>query len=183
MAPFTSSGDRARWRIIYDLLRACEIGDMFTYEDMANALGLHAEHDRHTLQMTMRRAAKEYLEQEKRALEVVRNEGYRVTEAMERPRLVHKQNVKLKRALTHGHNLATFVDYSGLDMEARRILEATAASLYGQMQVTKALLHRQARLDKAMENVSIKQERNDSELQEMRERMADLERKLNERPA
>lgn len=183
MSPFTPSGEQSRWRIVYDILLTCNIGDLVTYESLGRALDLfwNPGGDRHLIQMAVRRAAREYLEQEKRALEVVRNEGYRVTEATERPRLVRKHSAKLKRTMQRGHDLAVHVDYSGLDMEARRLLENAAATFYAQMQVTKALLRRQARLDEALTHVATKQERSDSEMEQMRERMADLERRLNER--
>lgn len=180
MSPFTPSGEQSRWRIVYDILLTCNIGDLVTYESLGRALDVDPGGDRHLIQMAVRRAAREYLEQEKRALEVVRNAGYQITKAEERPRLVRRQGVKLKRAMARGHDLAVHVDYSGLDMETRRLLENAAATFYAQMQVTKALLRRQARLDEALTHVATKQERSDSEMEQMRERMADLERRLDE---
>lgn len=179
MAPFKPEGDRARWRPAYDLLRMCDVGGTVPYIALGEALGLDADADRHAIQMAVRRAAKELLLEDRRALEAVRNEGYRVTETMDRPRLVRGQGGKVKRALDRGHDLAIHVDYTGLDMEARRIVDAAAATFYGQLQVTKALLRRQSRLDEVLRNVASKQEVNAAELEEILERLRVLEERLN----
>lgn len=181
MTPFEPKGAVARWRVIYDLLLQAGVGDIISYADLGAQLGLDPGDDRHTIQMAVRRAAKEFLEQERRALEVETNVGYRVTEAQERSRLVRKQSVKVKRALTRTHDLAIHVDLTGLDMESRRLLEASAAVAYGQLQVTRALLHKQSRFNKALDSVSTQQETTAAELASMRERMAELEARIGER--
>src|ERR1044071_7885349 len=53
---FTPIGERARWRVIYELMRGADMGVTITYEDMATPLGLDPVKDRHALEMAARKA-------------------------------------------------------------------------------------------------------------------------------
>jgi hypothetical protein len=90
VTPFEPAGDKARWRVLYDVLTKHGVGDVVTYDVMGEALNLDPEKERHTIQMAIRRAAREYEREDHRALEPVPNEGYRVVEPAEHMRLARR---------------------------------------------------------------------------------------------
>src|SRR5438270_12459950 len=79
--PFEPIGAKARWRIVYDLLLRKQVDDRVTYVELGTLLDLDPDDERHTIQMSMRRAAQEYEREGKRALESVPNVGYRIVHA------------------------------------------------------------------------------------------------------
>ena len=78
MSPFDPIGDVSRWKLAYEVVRAAATDTVVTYDELGEALGLHPVHDRHPIQMAMRRAAKELEEVDKRAVNAVPNKGYRI---------------------------------------------------------------------------------------------------------
>jgi DNA phosphorothioation-dependent restriction protein DptG len=152
MSPFEPIGKVARWRVIYDILTTLRVDDVVTYAQLAEQLGLDpdAEHDRRKIQMAMRRAAAEYSTQNRRALTVVTNKGYRVVEAHEHLDLADGQNRKAGRALARGHSYATNVDLNGLDHQTQQAFEAIARGFALQMDFNKRLMDRQNRTDQLL---------------------------------
>lgn len=175
MSPFQPAGDRARWRDVYDLLQDTKTGDVLTYEEIGAALKLDPDDDRHMIQMAMRRAAKEHEEADRRAVEAVPKEGYRVVEAPEHLRLARGQQKRAGRALARGQSKVTNVDLSGLEPETRRAFEVVARAFAMQMDFNKRLDVRQAKLEQAVGAMSERTERTEQEIAELKARLARLE--------
>ncbi|BBC66956.1 hypothetical protein MMRN_38520 [Mycobacterium marinum] len=115
MSPFEPAGAVARWRVLYDLLGERTVGDVLTYDTMAEALELDPVKDRHTIQVAMRRAAKELEQEDKHALEPVQNVGYRIVEPEEHLKLARQHQRRSSRALVRGHSKVVNVDLSSVD--------------------------------------------------------------------
>lgn len=176
MTPFEPTGDRARWRIVYDdLLRDCDHGDQVTYETMGAALNLDPDEDRHAIQMAVRRAARELEEVDKRALDAIPNVGYRVVEAMEHMQLARRQQRRSHHALSSGKSKVANVDLSGLDPETRKAFEVMAQAFAMQMDFNRRIDVRQRNLESATRSVVERQERSENEIAGLRERLARLE--------
>lgn len=175
MTPFEPAGEKARWRMIYDILVKRDIGDVITYEEMAEVLELDAEADRHAIQMAVRRAAKEYESADLRALDSVPNEGYRIVEPTEHMRLARKQQKKSHRALARGHSKVVHVDLSGLDPDARKAFEVVAQAFAMQMDFNRRMDVRQKRLEQTIGTINQKHDRSVEEIEALKERLARLE--------
>lgn len=182
MSPFEPVGDRARWRIVYDLLRVVPVDGVLEYEQMAEALDMDAEDDRHVIQMAMRRAGKELEQVEKHAIESISNVGYRVVRPPEHLRLARGHQSKAGKQLKRGHSKVVNVDFNEIEPETRKAFEVVAQAFAMQMQFNSRLDVRQKRLEEVVETVSERTERTASELAELRERMARLEGGEDEAP-
>ncbi|GAA3441049.1 hypothetical protein [Planomonospora venezuelensis] len=175
MPTFAPIGDQARWRTVYEHLKAANIGDVVTYEQLGEALGLNPEKERHPIQMAVRRAAKEYQDVDKRALDSVPNQGYRIVEASEHLVLARRQQARSSRALERGHRVATNVDLNQVDDHTRRALEAVATAFSYQMEFNRRFDVRQRRLEQAVAAQSERVERTETEIAELKARLSELE--------
>lgn len=175
MSPFQPAGEQARWRVVYDLLCKIETGGVLTYEQIGKALDLDVDADRHPIQMAMRRAAKEHEEADRRAVEAVPNEGYRVVEAPEHLRLARGQQKRAGRALARGQSKVVHVDLAGLAPDTRRAFEVVARAFAMQMDFNKRLDVRQAKLEQAVDAMSERTERTEQEIADLKARLARLE--------
>lgn len=177
MSPFEPVGEVARWRILYRLFTERNVGDVITYETMAEALELDPDKDRHTIQVAMRRAAKELEYENKHAVEAVTNTGYRIVEPEEHLRLARGQQRRSSRALVRGHSKVVNVDLSSVDPEIRNAFQVVASAFAMQMEFNRRTDIRQKRLEDAIEAVHEKSSRTDDEVAELRERLERLERR------
>lgn len=181
MAAFQPAGDRARWRVIYDLLRKREIGDLLSYDEMAAALDLDAVKDRTTIQLAMRRAARELESVDKRAADVVANEGYRIVEPGEHASLARRHQRKANRSLARGQSKVVNVDFNLIDAETRKAFEVMASAFAAQIAFNRRMDVRQANLERAVETVTRRSEehaqRTEQEIEALRERLRRLEEK------
>lgn len=175
MRPFEPIGDRARWRIIYELLQRAEVGQVITYEDLGAVLDLDPQSDRHTIQMAVRRAAREHEEADNRALDVIPNTGYVIVPAPEHLRLARDHHKRASKSLARGHSKVVHVDLSGLDPETRHAFEVVARAFALQMEFNKRFDVRQARLEQAVNDMSQRTERTEEEIAELKARLARLE--------
>lgn len=180
MTPFEPIGERARWRVLYDLLLTCSVGDALTYKQMAEVLDLDADADRHAIQMAMRRAAREYEVEDSRALESVPNQGYRIVQPTEHLRLAHNQQRKSHKALARGHSKVVHVDLSGLDPEIRKGFEVVARAFAMQMDFNRRMDVRQRRLETVVSSISERHDRSEDEIAALRERLERMESRLGE---
>lgn len=176
MSPFNPVGDIARWRTIYDLLSARAVGDVLTYEDMAEALDLDPVKERHTIQVAMRRAAKELEQEDGHAVEAVVNTGYRIVEPTEHLRLARQQQRRSSRALARGHSKVVNVDLSGVDPEVRQAFQVVASAFAMQMEFNRRTDVRQKKLEASLEAVREQSTRTDAEVAELRKRLERLEK-------
>lgn len=180
LVPFQPLGESARWHVLYDkILRKAEIGGLVTYVEMGDALSLHPVDDRQLIRVALRRAAKEYLEVDLRALEVVRGVGYRVVEPSEQLRLAHLQGRKARRSVGRGQVLTHHVDLSLIgDPETRKAFETVANGFAAVADLMKRVDARQGRVEQAVATVTTRQERSDDELAALRARLDRLEHQL-----
>lgn len=174
MSPFIPVGDRARWRILYDLLATKELGDTITYKEMGAALDIT---DRHALQMAFRRAAKRYETENNRAVEAIENVGYRIVEPNEHLRLAKNHQRKSGKSLERGQSKVIHVDMNGLEPEVRKAFEITARAFAILLDYNRRLDMRQDRLESALDSMTTRHERTEGEVAELKERLAKLERR------
>lgn len=181
MTAFRPLGTQARWRTIYhDVLTPANVGDLLTYERLAEALDLHPLRDRATIRSALRRAAREYLDEKGRALAPMTGVGYRVVEPVGHMMLARHQQGKAGRALARGHGLTTKVDLSGVDREVRHAFEVMAEAFTLQMDFNRRFDTRQAHLEDAIRATEIRQDRTAEEVEVLQERLRQVEERLGE---
>lgn len=184
MSPFKPVGDRARWRVIYDLLRKLNVGDILSYDEMGDALDVDPGKDRLTIQLAMRRAARELEVADKHAVDAVTNEGYRIVEPTEQAALAHRHQKKARRSLARGQSKVVNVDFNLIGPETRKAFEIMAGAFAAQIDFNRRMDIRQRHLEKAVEAVTVRTEENaqrtDEELAELRARLRRLEEKTSE---
>lgn len=175
MTPFEAKGETARWRILYGLLQPAAVGDVITYEQMADALDLHPVTDRHTIQLAVRRAAIESERVDKRALEASPNVGYRIVEPEEHARLAVRQQQRSSRALKSGQSKVVNVDLRGVDPEVVKAFGVMARAFDMQVTFNRRMDVRQRRLESVVAEVSQRQDRSADEVRALHERLERLE--------
>lgn len=177
--PFEPIGEQARWKTVYEIIKAAPTDHLITYEVLADALGLHPVDDRDTIRGAVHRAAREHEVTDKRAVEAVRGEGYRPVDQQGSLILARGQQVKSGKALVRGHSKAVNVDLNGVDPQVRAALETIGKAFVLQMDFNKRFQAKQDRLEEAIRDISDSQagdrKRTDDELAELRERLARLE--------
>lgn len=176
MSPFEPIGPRARWRILYDLLRTKKVNETITYEEMGRTLDLDPDGDRSTIQMAMRRAGKELETEDQHAIDAEPNVGYRIVEVAEHLSLAKRQQRRSSRALVRGHSKVTNVDLNGVEPEIRKAFEVVAVAFSMQMDFNRRLDVRQKRLESAVGAITERHDRSEAEITELRSRLDRLER-------
>lgn len=174
---FQPIGNRARWRIAYDLLRATKEDEILTYEALGNALNLHPSSDRPTIATAVHQAAKRLEENDKRAIQCITNVGYRVVTAAEHLDLAGMYQAKSVSALERGHSKVVNVDMSGMASGMRRAFDAANRAFTAQLEAVHRLDVRQTRLEQAMEAVTVRQEDQENKYLSIEERLARLEQR------
>lgn len=177
MTPFEPQGPRARWRIVYDLLTAHEVGDTVTYDAIADALDMDPTKNRHAIQMATGRAGKEFLLVAGHAIAAVPNVGYRIVEPEEHMKLAQVQQRRSNQALVRGRETVTYVDLSGMEPDVRKSFEIVARAFAMQMEFNKRIDVRQQELETALDTVVNRAERTDEEVRELKARLEALESK------
>lgn len=175
MRPFQSSGERARWRIIYDVLAAMSPGDVLTYDRCAELLDLDPLQDRGLIQSAVRDAQRRNEVDNKSAIEAVPNVGYRVVEAIEHARLAKNYQRRSEVAISSGKSKVVNVDMSGLDHDTRHMFELMALAFSRQEDINRKFDVRQRKLESALAAVSQKTDRSADEVAQLRARLEALE--------
>lgn len=178
MTPFRPVGERARWRIIFDLLAGMQPGEVLTYEDAAEAVGLDPVADLAVLQAAFRRAGQENEVTNRRAIEAVPRIGYRVVTADEHERLARKYQGRSIVALQSGRSKVSNVRLDELSAEGRAVIEAMGLAFSRQADAIRGLDIRQRNLEDALTATTQTANRTQEEVAEMRSRMAALEERL-----
>lgn len=148
---FKPIAERARWRLIYDLFRKAEVGQTVTYDQMAAPLALHPVTDRHALQMAARRAGLELERADRRAVDAVRGQGYRVVQPAEILGLGKRRNRRAGRQLTRGAITTRAVDLSLVDGPTREALETLARGFAVQGEINRRVAARQRKQDELID--------------------------------
>lgn len=178
-APFEPIGPQARWKTVYALLKKTPTGTIITWKELADELGLDAVRHRMAIRGALSRAAKEHEVEDKRAIEVVRGEGYRPVDARVNIELARKHQRRAGRSLARGHSKAVNVDLNGVDPQVRAALETIGHAFVLQMDFNKRFEGKQARLEQTVRDIADSQEqdrkRTAEEVAELRERLARLE--------
>lgn len=180
MSPFEPAGDRARWRILYELLTRKGLEDEVTYEEMGKLLDLDPDGDRHAIQMAFRRAAKQYEQMDNRAVEAVPNVGYRIVIPGDHLRLAKAHKKKSGKSLERGHSKVVHVDLAGMEPEVRKAFEVTARAFSVLMDYSRRLDARQDRLEAALDSMTNRTSRTEEEVAELKARLARLEERQGE---
>lgn len=177
--PFEPIGKQARWKTVYDLLKRTPTGTVVTYKQLADELGLDAVRHRDAIRGAVIRAAKEHEEKDKRAIQVVRGEGYRPVDARVNIELARKHQKRAGRSLVRGHSKAVNVDLNGVEPTVRAALETLGHAFVLQMDFNKRFEGKQAKLEETVREIADSQaedrKRTAEEVAELRARLARLE--------
>jgi hypothetical protein len=144
---FKPIGERARWRMVYDVFRAARIGETITYTQMAELLGLDGVVDRHALQMAARRAGLELERVDRHVADAVKNVGYRIVEPSEVLGLGRRRNRKAGRQIARGSITTAAVDLNEVDGPTRQALETLARGFALQGEINRRVLAKQKQQD------------------------------------
>lgn len=172
---FQPVGSQARWRIVYEVLAAARVGDEVTYEELAAALGFDASHDRHRIQMAVRRAGEELEAEDHRALSPVTNVGYRIVEPEEHLVLARRHQSRSSKSLVRGQSKVINVDLSGLDLEVKHTFEVVARAFALQMDFNRRFQVKQEQLEQTMALIEQVSSRSEQEIAELKDRLERLE--------
>ena len=175
MSRFEALGQEARWRAIYALLKPMSMGDILTYERMGEALELDPESARNKIRIALHRAAREYEQIDKHAVEAVPNIGYRIVEAVEHLKLARRHQQRAGRQLKRGHSKSVNVDFNGMDPQVRKGFEVVAQAFSMQMDFNRRFDVRQKRLETVVSGEQVRTDRNEAEIAELKNRLARLE--------
>jgi hypothetical protein len=178
MGNFDPAGAKARWKTIYELLKLTNDNGILTYREMGEALGLDPETDRGAIVQAVRRAAKEHEEVDKRAITAVPNKGYRIAAPKEHLDLARRQQKRSSKALVRGQSKVVNVNMSKLDPEARRAFEVVAQGFAQLMDFNRRFERRQQEHTEVIASLVETTQRSDAERDELKERLARVEEKL-----
>lgn len=171
---FQPIGDRARWRICYDVLKQHDIGDIIRYETVQRALDDGAGIEE--VQQSVRRASLEFLEADHRALDNVPGEGYRVVHAEEHLELARRDQRRSHKALARGHSLVVHADMNLIDDPLiRQSFGRVAQAFQLQMEFNRRMDVRQEELEAAITLVHVQSEKTAEEVAELKARLARIE--------
>lgn len=173
---FKPAGGRARWRVLYDLLCATETGEVLTYKDMAEALGVDPDADRQTLRSAMSRAAKEHQRVDKRSVEAITNEGYRVVAPERHLDLAAQHQQRASAQLEKGRARVEHTDLNKLDPAMRTLFENVVHAFAIQQEQIQRLDIKNQHLEQAVAAVDQKAERTETDMAGIEERLRRLER-------
>jgi hypothetical protein len=124
--PFEPKGEIAQWRVVYRLFQTAEVGSTLDYPSLGEALDLDPVTERHRIQAAARRAAKQLLEVDDRAVEVVTDVGYRIVDAVRQIPMAGQQVDRAGRALDRGRALTTHIRMDELSEQERQIVHTMA---------------------------------------------------------
>jgi alkylated DNA nucleotide flippase Atl1 len=139
---------RSNVQVLLDLVKAAEPGRVFTYDEIAEALGTETErsYSREAVQAIVASAYSRLLKEQQRALYNVRELGYRVAHANEHSRLAmtrkHRADVQMLRGLQTLENVRT----EEMDPQSRQSHE-------GMLMVVGAMYQNQRAMDRRLRAV------------------------------
>ena len=168
-----ADGVEARWKKVYRALKGLPVGEVLTYAALEEML---PDLDRGSLQSVIRRAAKEFLEEDKRGLRNVRGKGYRVIEPSEHVQLARWHQDRSMKSLVRGRDAVTHVDLNGVSPEIRALTEATGRALSNQLQYMQRLDVRQKRLEEVLLQTVDQTKANQDQIAKLEERLARMEK-------
>lgn len=168
-----ADGVQARWKKVYDLLKGMDVGDVLTYDTLAE---LFPELERQGLQGVVRRAAQEFLEENNRGLRNVRGLGYRVINPAEHIEVARWHQARSVQSLKRGQSAVAHVDLSGMSPEIRALTEATGRALTNQLAYMQRMDVRQKKLERVLSDTVDRTATNEDQIRELQERLDRLEK-------
>lgn len=171
---FEPMGERARWRLCYDVLAGQEPDTVITYDQFAVVLDQGVTREK--IQNAVRRAGLELLSAESKALDPVPNVGYRIVHAEEHMQLAHRQQTRSRRALQRGHDTLDYTDLNQItDPTIRRTFQVATQALAATIVMVRRLDLRHTRLAERVHEFEGRSNRTEAEVAALRERLAKLE--------
>lgn len=172
MKMFEAIGEKSRKDYALEVLREHSTGDVVPYEVLGERIG---SAERRVVQAAVRDAGRDFLALDQRAVEAVPNVGYRIVKPDDHVRLAEKARRSSVRRLRRGEALVSSVDYNGMSPESRRLAEGMALGFAHLLEANRRMGARVRGVERAADAVAVKQERTESEVSELRERLARLE--------
>lgn len=117
MAPFQPKGDRSLRIIAAELVASGQPGDMLTYEQLGEALGLDPMHRRDQIRQAVSAARNVLLIDHKRTVVAVRGEGYRIALANEFAGIAQNHRQRADRQIAKAYDVVTHVNEAELSRE------------------------------------------------------------------
>jgi hypothetical protein len=151
---FQPVGEKPQWQMIYDGLTGLDIGDVITYERLADLLGVD---DFRLHRGAWTKAANRWGSEHKRAFAPVRNVGYRVVNATEHELLARGHHRKSKRSLTRGRRMLETADRSLLSEEDRHRFDQLEQTISRHSDLIRRLDARQGRTEMALSQAAQQQ--------------------------
>lgn len=134
MAPFKSSGARARWREIYDHAAELKPGDIITYDTLTELLGYNPA-KQGASRTPIARAGQELLTKRSRMLIAVRGVGYKIAHASEHEVKARGYQKSARRRMRSAVATTTHVDRNELSIAQRKSIDAFTDALVFQASV------------------------------------------------
>jgi hypothetical protein len=156
---FKPIGERARWRVVYELMAGAEVGATITYDDMAEHLSLDAKRDRHALQMAARTADLHLQKTDRRAATAVRGVGYRIVQPDEILGLGQRRNRRAGRQVKLGALVTQAVDLNAVEPETRKALETLARGFAVQGEINRRVAVKQQKQDELIDMLMVRVDR------------------------
>lgn len=178
---FEPKGDEPRWKAIWPLFENAAEDDVVTYDELADALGVDAKHDRVAIQGVVGQLRRKLLVKTEKAFVPVANKGYRIVKAGEHFDLAQVEQKKARRRLKRTHDLVVYTDRNGMDPTHRGKLDLAERLVAAQINFNRRTDLRLKNLEKASEAATSHFERSDEEAAALRERVERLERLLGEK--
>lgn len=150
---FKPAGEKARWKIVYELFQQAQYGDLLNYWELGAALGLNARNDKdkHMIQMAVRRATIQLERIEGRTTQSVRGRGYQIAKPGEHLGIGRARNKRAGRQLDRGEKVANGVDLNLVDDETRKALMVLARGFQVQKEVNRRVMDTQQRHGRAID--------------------------------
>jgi uncharacterized HAD superfamily protein len=184
-------GEVARWRILYDAMFKLKPGDLITYADMGDMLGLDIDVTAHKAMLhgALRKAVDELLARHRMVFHLVRGRGYQVARPGQVIEVARQHQARAFVEIESGHTKIEAIDTTQVDNTTARLIEATAIGFARQAVIMRQLDVRQNRLETAMAALAVtantavsradetatRVDATEAELTELRKRIAELE--------
>ncbi len=123
---FKPVGEKAQWKIVFDVFEQTTPGDTVSYRTLADALGMMVKGDLPRIQAAARKAGAELLRRRDRAVEAVTGEGYRVVPAAHQISMAGGQIERATNSLDKGRDLTTNIKMDELNEGDRALVQVVA---------------------------------------------------------
>lgn len=173
-APFEPKGDVARWVPIYEFLQGLGPGDFVSYSTLSDLAGVDIQYDR----SAFRQAEKKLLEENQRALQVERGEGYRVMYAHEHAKKAQDKTREASRRVQSAIRILTNTDQNDLTPDQVTRNDLVLGALTGVHDMTRRLARRQEKSEAMIKSLRQKSKNTTADVAGLDDRLSRLEKLL-----